>query len=604
MAAQLWRLASLLVAVAAPTTTLATATSPPPDNNNLSTSDAAARLRGPEVFNAVHHAMRQWGSSLHHNGMSFYLATVPEGVLFHHGNRSPDSPAEPDWLAYEIEHAENFARSPPHGPPGGGSGGPPPPPSSSTRSGGNGAVEPEPWWSSGYQAVIGAAKPDEPGRSLGNEETAHGYLHTYKTTRPLQFLYVDGMSGGKTSMGTLDSQDYLLRGLNSSTVARQQQSSDKPPKPKGGPRVKGKGGRKGGGPMGERERATDLCALCKEWGLQGVIRMEAGFEIIKCDFSDGLEAVQVLQRPDKQDRGGGGGGVPGPGGAPGGRRRGGWTLNNVEYARGLSERYQGIGASRTLIDYSSMVSAFFYPVDLANPDPKRPDLPRLSSVNATDLALIKKDLGAVIAERRGGRSPLSGSGSSSVDWQGVSDMIVGRYADRIQFMAEKIDSVEKMAEMVDFLLTLYIDYSEAEPDKPAAVRRCRDFYLSTAHPVTEADRLIKAGFEVVTNQICTSLFEVRDQLTEKSSAALPVWALPAAKVVLHDLMKFLQWTRFKRCPPCAVSEVCLIPMWPMGTVEEYNSPRCTDGSDTEDGVPYWGGGPGQGGPGGKPPHDF
>src|ERR1700712_1779421 len=81
-----------------------------------------ARRRGPEIFNAVHNAMRQWGSSLHHNGMSFFLATVPKGVLLHHGNSSPLSPEDPDWLAYEIEHAENFARGGrgrgPGGPPG------------------------------------------------------------------------------------------------------------------------------------------------------------------------------------------------------------------------------------------------------------------------------------------------------------------------------------------------------------------------------------------------------------------------------------------------------------------------------------------------------
>jgi len=39
-----------------------------------------------------------------------------------------------------------------------------------------------------------------------------GYLHIYRTTRPLtNLLYIDGMSAGKTSMGTLDTQDLVLR---------------------------------------------------------------------------------------------------------------------------------------------------------------------------------------------------------------------------------------------------------------------------------------------------------------------------------------------------------------------------------------------------------
>ncbi|KAG9233273.1 hypothetical protein BJ875DRAFT_464621 [Amylocarpus encephaloides] len=42
---------------------------------------------------------------------------------------------------------------------------------------------------------------DEPGFS-------GGYLHIYRTTRP---LYINRMPAGKTTMGTLDTQDYILR---------------------------------------------------------------------------------------------------------------------------------------------------------------------------------------------------------------------------------------------------------------------------------------------------------------------------------------------------------------------------------------------------------
>ncbi|GME41557.1 hypothetical protein BKCO1_320003 [Neofusicoccum parvum] len=43
------------------------------------------------VFNAIHSSMRQWGSSLNHNGMSFFLASVPEGTQFYHGRSSNES---------------------------------------------------------------------------------------------------------------------------------------------------------------------------------------------------------------------------------------------------------------------------------------------------------------------------------------------------------------------------------------------------------------------------------------------------------------------------------------------------------------------------------
>jgi hypothetical protein len=54
----------------------------------LPTSEHTTRLNAFQIFNAIHSAMRQWGSSLNHNGMSFFLATVPEGQLFYHGSQN------------------------------------------------------------------------------------------------------------------------------------------------------------------------------------------------------------------------------------------------------------------------------------------------------------------------------------------------------------------------------------------------------------------------------------------------------------------------------------------------------------------------------------
>ncbi|KAK9787667.1 hypothetical protein AB5N19_03367 [Seiridium cardinale] len=522
-------------------------------------SQELARRRGPDIFNAVHNAMRQWGSSLHHNGMSFFIATVPKGVLLHHGNSSPDSPSEPDWLAYEIEHAENFARGRrggPGGPAGGGGGGGPP---------GHGPP-PEKLSHDEDQKVV---KDSHRRLELrDDEEEVHGYLHVYETTRPLKFLYVDGMGGGKTSMGTLDSQDYLLRGKTPGNEtdrwARHSRIEDDEEPPK-------RRGPGGGGPMDEQQRAKDLCTLCKEWGLQGVVRMEAGFEIIKCDFSEGLKEIQALQRPD-QNRG------------PGG-------FGNIEFIRGLSERYQGIGSTRTIIDYSSMVSAFFFPVNLTNPNLKRQDLPRLFSVERDQMAAIKAHLGDVVADRRDAPARI-------IDWQDVTDLIVGRYSDRLKYMAESVDSIPSMANEVNFLLTLFIDGSGAETTEEA-IDRCANFYLRSVTPVTDSDHLIKVALQTVTHEICSTLFRVHDLVVTDPAPDEP--SLAAASSALRALMQSLNWTRFKRCPACAINEVCVIPMWPMGTVEEYNNPRCSNGSEVEDGERYWDGGPGRRRPGGGRP---
>lgn len=509
--------------------------------------DAAAE-RGPQIFNAVHNAMRQWGSSLHHNGMSYFLAEVPEGVLFHHGNSKIESPTDPDWLAYEIEHAEGFARPrmgrPPGGPPGGGK--PPRPPTP------EGAPQLDLVEDGNPQRVIG----DHPQTHIAEE--THGYLHVYRTSQPLRYLYVDGMGGGKTSMGTLDSQDYLLRGVGS--VRENMPGSRTAP----------------GGPMDEQQRAIDLCELCKDWQLEGVIRMEAGFEIIQCNFSVGLEQIQVLQRPES-----------------GLDRRG--ELGNLEFVRGLAERYQGIGSTRTIIDYSSMVSAFFFPANLTNPNPKRPDLPRLSNLADSELSAIKEYLTNTIEERREKPRRI-------IDWQDVSDLIVGRYADRLEFMAEHIQSISIMSSEISFLLDVFIDYSEKDEGTriSAAVDRCTNFYLRSIRPETEADQLIHTAFKSVTEEICSTLFVVRDVVAAKATVSSS--SLTLAVKMLRSLITKLGWARFKRCPACAVNEVCLIPMWPFGTVEDYEAPRCTNGTQDRDGENYWGGFRGRpGGPDGKGP---
>ncbi|KAK8162465.1 hypothetical protein BKA80DRAFT_183806, partial [Phyllosticta citrichinensis] len=187
------------------------------------------------IFNAVHSSLRQWGSSLQHNGMSFFLGSVPEGTQFYHGRHSNQTVKGIEWLAFEPEHAMVFAgprprRPPPgHGPPG-----------------------------------------EAPGE--GHPDSA-GYLHTYRTKHPLSLLYIDGMSAGKTNKGTLDSTDILLLGWNI--------SDDKPH-----------------GRWGEDARAQHLCDIAAhEWGdrIDGFLRMEMGFEIILCDFEKHLDTERVTQ---------------------------------------------------------------------------------------------------------------------------------------------------------------------------------------------------------------------------------------------------------------------------------------------------------------------
>ncbi|KAK4099122.1 hypothetical protein N658DRAFT_453813 [Parathielavia hyrcaniae] len=506
-------------------------------------SEAAARHNAFEICNAIHSAMRQWGLSLNHNGMSLFLATIPAGVTLHHGTHSPTPPPGPEWLALEIEHAEQFAhprwrRGDRPGPPG------PPPPDS----------EPPPPPSpvaQDQQPLHFPPQPHQPPpRSPNNNNDnntnpdsdphGHGYLHTYLTTTPLHLLYLDGTSAGNTDMGTLDTQDLLLR-LNRSASL-----------------------------WDERGRAQALCDTVSSWGggLHGVLRMEAGFEVIQCDFSRGLELVAASRRPEESDCLAAG------------------EVRMFEYIKAVARRYHDIGGGRVVVDWGSMVSAFFYEVDLGNPN-GTVGMPRLVGVSDGELRAIRQRVEDVVKGRRG-------EGRRAVNWQGLVDMVVARYADRLRYMAG-VDSVEVMQAEVNGLLNTHIDSAVDDQGYKAALKRCSGFYTLGVTPQTQEDSLVMAAVETVTHSICSTLFEVRKVVWENPDAN--GGSLELAKRELRDLMDKLRWTRWKECAGCGFDEVCFIPVWPYGDKAAHEQPSCRNTTSLTKGwrdSRYWQSGPGMG----------
>lgn len=88
-------------------------------------------------------------------------------------------------------------------------------------------------------------------------------LLTYVASRPLRVLYVDGQSAALGESGWLDSQALLIYG----NVTEENR----------------------GWSFSEYERARALCELGDDWGFDGVVRMNAGFELLHCNFNKGLE---------------------------------------------------------------------------------------------------------------------------------------------------------------------------------------------------------------------------------------------------------------------------------------------------------------------------
>ncbi|KAK5313073.1 hypothetical protein LTR93_011068 [Exophiala xenobiotica] len=104
---------------------------------------------------------------------------------------------------------------------------------------------------------------------LGSDRNSH--LLTYQNVKPVQCLYFDGMSAALMGDGPLDSQMVFLCGITTCSLG-----SDEPWRCI----------------MNEYARATALCDWVQrnelsglDWGAEGLVRTDAGFEIIWCNFT-------------------------------------------------------------------------------------------------------------------------------------------------------------------------------------------------------------------------------------------------------------------------------------------------------------------------------
>ncbi|KZP30251.1 hypothetical protein FIBSPDRAFT_850534, partial [Athelia psychrophila] len=99
------------------------------------------------------------------------------------------------------------------------------------------------------------------GGSQATSQNGHSnMLYTYAATRPLRAVYFDGFSAEKKADGTLDMQDVLVSRDNTDEVR-----------------------------IADSERGELLCAWGKQYGIQGFVREEATFELLWCDFEDGVQ---------------------------------------------------------------------------------------------------------------------------------------------------------------------------------------------------------------------------------------------------------------------------------------------------------------------------
>lgn len=521
--------------------------------------------------------MRQWGSSVHHNGLSFYLATAPEGSVFYHGGFSPDRPDSFEWLAFEVEHAAQFAASWEFTED----------TSLQTRSEGTSFNEialksllrhrsshsrspsdSTPHDSLAHETLFSQRplvitenedEDDDKDRHPGlpRDQLWRGYFHVYRANRPLNLLYIDGQAAAKGPLGPQDSQDMILLGH---------------PDPGPGPPT-----------YGEWLRAEELCDLADEWEqpngakIDGFIRMEGGFEIIYCDFSEtgGLDQASVQSSSFSNETGL----------AP-------HQMAPVfEWMRACAARFHGHPAGRVDIDWSSMVSAYSYPMNISNPDWHRQDLPRLVNATMESRLGVRDRLRDVFAARGGEQVPHR----EVVNWQGVVDSIVTRFSERLGYIANNQWSRDSLLLAVGTMLDPYIDYTDRSPaSEQRAVDRCTQHYLDPSLLRPEAwtpeDHAIATAVERVSRDICDSLFFSRRVLRAAHSPKLSSEAtVEEAQQAIVELTRRLKWSTWRECGRCqSPDEVCSIPMFPMGASEEdYFHPSCKNITALMQDLTYW-----------------
>ncbi|RFU30213.1 hypothetical protein B7463_g6130, partial [Scytalidium lignicola] len=438
----------------------------PNDGRTITPNNASIVNNANHIFTAIHSAMRQWGSSLKHNGMSFFPATVPKGTLLYHGAGTAERVTGMEWLAFEIEHATMFA----------------------------------------WKRVGGGRGPDQP-----PPEIKPGYIHVYQANRPLKLLYIDGMAAAKSLLGTLDTQDKLL--LDGTNI----QTHD------------------------DYSRGRSLCEWGSKWNIDGIIRMEGGFEIIYCDFSDGLDFVSHNRVSAFRSR----------------------VFSLFEYVRSVSMRYAGIGASRVSLDYSSMVSVYYFETNLTNPDPSM-DIPRLTYLSPSDLSSIRIEVEKLFDRPQP---------HLSIDWQGVVDLVVTRYSDRLQYLATG-PSYDQLLAAIGTLLNLYIDYG-APWNETAALESCTLHYLQPVSLSTSQDTQIYIAVSTVTARICSTLFEVRKLLLSDQDSGMDHEEIVTKAVnMTKELIAWLDWSTWTTCGQCQYEEVCFVAFFPYGSSEDHYHPRC------------------------------
>lgn len=526
------------------------------------------------VFNAVQGAGKQKDSNMAPVGVTFIPAYLPPGTLMYHSTQRTQVPLSYEWIAMDYEFSYSFAHFTRHNRNGHGPGGPGGPPGKGHGPGGPGGP--------GKGGPFGGGRKTPPSektekRSTEVERPSEGklakrmpggsgpaFLYTFRNTEPLtKLIFLDGASAAKSTTGEMDQQ----------LILSQQRDAD--------------------ARVDERTAAEKICAWGRPFGLQGIVRLEVGYEIVLCNFADRVELVsnttlhnvtELVGFPDE---------TPNPTGLAAQRSA---LIDQSSSMSGFDWLRAGAnvndGEARILLDYSAMVTPL-------NRTWVHPD-PYLRRINKVPQALkdeMLAELKAVMVH--GGASPYH-----TTHWPTIIEHIAVKFSPMLillnttlaAFAHHHADAAAVQHAVGNITVATYNFvrryYDDSVADEAQKRSKALDMavldYIHHSYPVTtELDILIYSSVYKVTREVLETVFD----LFETAKLVLPdVYVTPNADktdehtqtllkkhTLLVRFLDSLRWPIFTRCAKaCNWDEACYVPTWgpgPMGFGHARNTPQ-------------------------------
>ncbi|TFK68719.1 hypothetical protein BDN72DRAFT_888457 [Pluteus cervinus] len=426
--------------------------------------------------------------------------------------------------------------------------------------------------------------PDKPDWVATDPEHSRLFCANFEPG-PLKILYFDGSSAAKMQGGSMDTQDHVAWKATRPDWVHN-----------------------------ERKRIVDLCNWGKRYQLDGFYRMEMDFEIMLCDFQSGIQLASSIQLNSEFN-------FP--------NRTGPGEIIAADIPRNpipppLRIGYQVLqagawhnfypGESRLKLDLTRLIS--FYDTDtFPSLVQARSGVDRLqhrtSGISEKDVQVLHERLDEVLRDFGNPQDVHLAQGSASrsgVDWRTLYQVIVDRYADRLEMLQYILNSTDPTAEnysqnhtqtvdnamyRLQLMLTTYALRTARPPTVDTGVDKglswaspvyqyCATTHTSALYPFkssfTKSEHLLLSALEGTNREICRVLvrlwaegkqvgidpglpFQPSDDDHGNSDNWLPM--LNRWRDEVNGLMGWLGWSLWLKCRPvCGMEETCYLPTWP------------------------------------------